>query len=65
VNCATCSARSAASSSGGAASRVATIARQRLTLLEQTVDGVRRRILADVLYVSLLGPYGVGSGAQN
>jgi protein-L-isoaspartate(D-aspartate) O-methyltransferase len=39
--------------------------RQRLTLLEQTVDGVRRRILADVLYVSLRGPYGVGSGAQN
>ena len=28
VNCANCSARSAASSSGGAASRVATIARQ-------------------------------------
>jgi hypothetical protein len=27
--------------------------RQRLTLLEKTVDGVRRRIIADVLYVSL------------
>jgi hypothetical protein len=38
---------------------------ERLTLLEQTFDGVRRRILADVLYVSLRGPYGVGSGAQN
>ena len=39
--------------------------RQRLTLLEQTVDGVRRWILADVLYVSLRGTYGVGSDAQN
>ena len=29
--------------------------RQRLTLLEKTVDGVRRKILADVLYVSLRG----------
>jgi hypothetical protein len=35
--------------------------RQRLTLLEKTVDGVRRKILADVLYVSLRGRYGVGS----
>jgi protein-L-isoaspartate(D-aspartate) O-methyltransferase len=35
--------------------------RQRLTLLEKTVDGVRRTILADVLYVSLRGRYGVGS----
>src|SRR5215216_4135710 len=35
--------------------------RQRLTLLEKTVDGVRRRILADVLYVSLGGRYGVPS----
>jgi protein-L-isoaspartate(D-aspartate) O-methyltransferase len=35
--------------------------RQRLTLLEKTVDGVRRRILADVLYVSLGGRYGVRS----
>jgi protein-L-isoaspartate(D-aspartate) O-methyltransferase len=32
--------------------------RQRLTLLEKTVDGVRRRVLADVLYVSLEGRYG-------
>jgi protein-L-isoaspartate O-methyltransferase len=39
--------------------------RQRLTLPEQTVDGVRRWILADVLYVSLRGTYGVGSDAQN
>src|SRR6266511_2356644 len=29
--------------------------RQRLTLLEKTVDGVRRKSLADVLYVSLQG----------
>src|SRR5215218_7574081 len=29
-------------------------ARQRLTLLEKTVDGVRRRVLGDVLYVSLV-----------
>jgi protein-L-isoaspartate(D-aspartate) O-methyltransferase len=36
--------------------------RQRLTLLEKTVDRVRRTILADVLYVSLRGRYGVGSG---
>ena len=35
--------------------------RQRLTLLEKTVDGVRRTILADVLYVSLRGRYGVAS----
>lgn len=35
--------------------------RQRLTLLEKTADGVRRKILADVLYVSLRGRYGVGS----
>jgi protein-L-isoaspartate(D-aspartate) O-methyltransferase len=35
--------------------------RQRLTLLEKTVDRVRRTILADVLYVSLRGRYGVGS----
>jgi protein-L-isoaspartate(D-aspartate) O-methyltransferase len=33
--------------------------RQRLTLLEKTVDGVHRRLLADVLYVSLRGRYGV------
>jgi protein-L-isoaspartate(D-aspartate) O-methyltransferase len=35
--------------------------RQRLTLLEKTVDGVHRRPLADVLYVSLRGRYGVGT----
>jgi protein-L-isoaspartate(D-aspartate) O-methyltransferase len=35
-------------------------ARQRLTVLEKTVHGVRQRILADVLYVSLQGRYGVG-----
>jgi protein-L-isoaspartate(D-aspartate) O-methyltransferase len=34
--------------------------RQRLTLLEKTVDGVRRTNLANVLYVSLQGRYGVG-----
>jgi protein-L-isoaspartate(D-aspartate) O-methyltransferase len=34
--------------------------RQRLTLVEKTVASVRRRILADVLYVSLRGAYGVG-----
>ena len=39
--------------------------RQRLTLLEKTVEGVRRTILADVLYVSLRGRYGVGSDAQD
>jgi protein-L-isoaspartate(D-aspartate) O-methyltransferase len=38
---------------------VAEGARQRLTLLEKTVDGVRRTTLADVLYVSLQGRYGV------
>jgi protein-L-isoaspartate(D-aspartate) O-methyltransferase len=35
--------------------------RQRLTLLEKTADRVRRTILADVLYVSLRGRYGVSS----
>jgi protein-L-isoaspartate(D-aspartate) O-methyltransferase len=35
--------------------------RQRLTLLEKTVDGVRRRVITDVLYVSLGGRYGVRS----
>jgi protein-L-isoaspartate(D-aspartate) O-methyltransferase len=35
--------------------------RQRLTVLEKTVDGVQSRVLADVLYVSLRGRYGVGS----
>jgi protein-L-isoaspartate(D-aspartate) O-methyltransferase len=39
--------------------------RQRLTLLENTVDGVRRRILTDVLYVSLQGRYGAGSDAPD
>jgi protein-L-isoaspartate(D-aspartate) O-methyltransferase len=39
--------------------------RQRLTLLEKTVDGARRRSLADVLYVSLQGRYGVGSDPRN
>jgi protein-L-isoaspartate(D-aspartate) O-methyltransferase len=32
--------------------------RQRLTLLEKTVDGVRRTTVADVLYVPLGGRYG-------
>jgi protein-L-isoaspartate(D-aspartate) O-methyltransferase len=35
--------------------------RQRLTVLEKTADGVRRKSLADVLYVSLQGSYGVPS----
>jgi protein-L-isoaspartate(D-aspartate) O-methyltransferase len=39
--------------------------RQRLTLLEKTADGVRRRILADVLYVSLRGRYGIGGDAPD
>jgi protein-L-isoaspartate(D-aspartate) O-methyltransferase len=34
--------------------------RQRLTLLEKTADGVRLTNLANVLYVSLQGRYGVG-----
>jgi protein-L-isoaspartate(D-aspartate) O-methyltransferase len=38
---------------------------QRLTLLEKTAAGVRRRILTDVLYVSLQGQYGVGHDAQD
>jgi protein-L-isoaspartate(D-aspartate) O-methyltransferase len=33
--------------------------RQRLTLLEKTTDGIRRAIIADVLYVSLQGRFGV------
>jgi protein-L-isoaspartate(D-aspartate) O-methyltransferase len=33
--------------------------RQRLTLLEKTAEGVRRRIVTDVLYVSLRGRHGV------
>jgi protein-L-isoaspartate(D-aspartate) O-methyltransferase len=36
-------------------------ARQRLTLIEKTVHGLRREIVADVLYVSLRGRYGAGS----
>jgi protein-L-isoaspartate(D-aspartate) O-methyltransferase len=36
--------------------------RQRLTLLEKTVDGVRRESLVDVLYVSLQGRFGARVG---
>jgi protein-L-isoaspartate(D-aspartate) O-methyltransferase len=39
--------------------------RQRLTVLEKTVDGVRRKSLADVLYVSLQGRYGVRGDPHN
>jgi protein-L-isoaspartate(D-aspartate) O-methyltransferase len=39
--------------------------RQRLTLLENTLDGIRRRIVTDVLYVPLRGRYGVGSVAHD
>jgi protein-L-isoaspartate(D-aspartate) O-methyltransferase len=35
--------------------------RQRLSLLEKTVDGLRREVVTDVLYVSLRGRYGVVS----
>jgi hypothetical protein len=38
--------------------------RQRLTVLEKTVSGVGRKRLADVLYVSLQGRYGVRSDAH-
>ena len=38
--------------------------RQRLTLLDKTAGGVRRKSLADVLYVSLQGRYGVRSDAH-
>jgi protein-L-isoaspartate(D-aspartate) O-methyltransferase len=38
--------------------------RQRLTVLKKTLDGIRRERLADVLYVSLQGRYGVGSDAR-
>jgi protein-L-isoaspartate(D-aspartate) O-methyltransferase len=34
--------------------------RQRLTLLEMTVEGIRSTIIVDVLYVPLRGRYGVG-----
>jgi protein-L-isoaspartate(D-aspartate) O-methyltransferase len=36
-------------------------ARQRLTVLERAIDGVRSTIIADVLYVPLEGRHGVGS----
>jgi protein-L-isoaspartate(D-aspartate) O-methyltransferase len=39
--------------------------RQRLTVLEKTVDGVQRKSLADVLYVSLQGRCGVRSDPHN
>jgi protein-L-isoaspartate(D-aspartate) O-methyltransferase len=39
--------------------------RQRLTVLEKTADGVRRKSLADVLYVSLQGRYGARSAPHN
>jgi protein-L-isoaspartate(D-aspartate) O-methyltransferase len=39
--------------------------RQRLTLFEKTTDGVRRKILADVLYVSLRGQYGIRPDADD
>jgi protein-L-isoaspartate(D-aspartate) O-methyltransferase len=39
--------------------------RQRLTLLGKTVEGARRKSLADVLYVSLQGRYGVGKDPPN
>jgi protein-L-isoaspartate(D-aspartate) O-methyltransferase len=39
--------------------------RQRLTLLEKTVDDVRRSVLADVLYVSLEGRYGARGDPQD
>jgi protein-L-isoaspartate(D-aspartate) O-methyltransferase len=38
---------------------------QRLTVLEKTADGVRRKSLANVLYVSLQGRYGVRSDPHN
>ena len=38
--------------------------RQRLTLLERTAEGIRSTIIADVLYVSLRGRYGVGGDPQ-
>ena len=39
--------------------------RQRLTLLGKTVDGTWRKSLADVLYVSLQGRYGIGNDPRN
>src|SRR5215207_1793697 len=50
---------------GGLIASVLEGRRQRLTLVEKTGDGVRRRILADVLDVSLRGRYGVGSDPQD
>jgi protein-L-isoaspartate(D-aspartate) O-methyltransferase len=38
--------------------------RQRLTLLEKTVDGVRRAIVSDVLYVPLAGRYGLSADSH-
>jgi protein-L-isoaspartate O-methyltransferase len=39
--------------------------RQRLTLLEKTAQHARRTTLANVLYVSLRGRYGVSSDARS
>jgi hypothetical protein len=39
--------------------------RQRLTLVEKTVDGIRRKRLADVLYVSQQGRCGVRGEAHD
>jgi protein-L-isoaspartate(D-aspartate) O-methyltransferase len=39
--------------------------RQRLTVLESTVDGIRRRIVSDVLYVPLRGRYGLSSDPRD
>jgi len=39
-------------------------ARQRLTLLEKTVDGLQLKHIADVLYVSLRGRYGVAEAGR-
>jgi protein-L-isoaspartate(D-aspartate) O-methyltransferase len=39
--------------------------RQRLTLLEKTVDGVRRKSIAEVLYVALQGRCGVRSDSYS
>jgi protein-L-isoaspartate O-methyltransferase len=39
--------------------------RTRPTLLEKTLDGPRRTIVADVLYVSLQGRFGLGSDAHD
>jgi hypothetical protein len=39
--------------------------RQRLTLLDKTLDGPRRTIVADVLYVSLQGRFGIGTDVHD